>query len=726
MALLPFASAPFSLAIGSAISSGTSGSVLYIDSSGTLAQDNSNFFWDATNHRLGIGTTGPVGGKLDVNGGMRVRGAWTNVGDGIAVTGIGAGTITSITGGVSYSALTLTAANFAFAIGATTYARLNATGTLDLETDGTSANYLRISQSGNLTTTFLGTNGSGTYSVVFTSNNTVGRALGIGCSSTPAFSTSSGGGFQWSSGTVGVNGNDTGIGRVSGGGGVQICSGAGFTALGFLTVGTSDAGTTTTPTGLIVGHRTSGTAAAGFGITQQFQLDSTTTVNQAAANIVASWATATHASRKGQMVLQVVDNSATREGLRLETDGTYALSAFGGQGGSNGIQATTAATFYAPAATYTAVQFRSSADGLQSANTWEGRRGSDGALLAYMDPLFTLVSSQGLYAGRPPTDAGYTRMVSNEIDYYFGTPGAQTRRMVFGYDSNQLRGIFYSDLGGVGVFFFDSGTLAAGALPNNSNRNNVEINPTSAPYTRLISYDALTNTTVRVGAIRHTSSGTPAAGFGSEFVWQLDSSTTVNQDAFSMISTWVVATHATRTARTVFNAYDTAARECLRMEASGSAPMLGFLGASAVAQQSGDVATALVNYGLLTSPTYGTHGRSTAQTAAVASVATTTVGAADGSFLISANILISTSTLHSFSCTCTYTDEGNTSRTLTLNFSQLTGAFVTTLTNALGASAYEGVPVHIRAKSGTAITLATTGTFTTVTYNVEGHITQIA
>jgi len=37
-----------------------------------------------------------------------------------------------------------------------------------------------------------------------------------------------------------------------------------------------------------------------------------------------------------------------------------------------------------------------------------------------------------------------------------------------------------------------------------------------------------------------------------------------------------------------------------------------------------------------------------------------------------------------------------------------------------------GVPIQIRANSGTTITIGTTGTFTTVTYNAEGSITQIA
>jgi len=49
-----------SVDIGSSIPSGTSGSILFVDSSTQLAQDNSNFFWDDSNNRLGIGTTAPA------------------------------------------------------------------------------------------------------------------------------------------------------------------------------------------------------------------------------------------------------------------------------------------------------------------------------------------------------------------------------------------------------------------------------------------------------------------------------------------------------------------------------------------------------------------------------------------------------------------------------------------------------------------------------------------
>jgi hypothetical protein len=118
-------------------------------------------------------------------------------------------------------------------------------------------------------------------------------------------------------------------------------------------------------------------------------------------------------------------------------------------------------------------------------------------------------------------------------------------------------------------------------------------------------------------------------------------------------------------------------------------------------------------------------GRVTGQTGAAAAFSTYTVGAADGSFIVSANINVTASTTNSFTCTCTYTDETNTSRTLTMNFSSVTGTFLTTITNALGVGAYEGVPLHIRAKASTAITFATVGTFTSVTYNAEGIIQQI-
>lgn len=117
--------------------------------------------------------------------------------------------------------------------------------------------------------------------------------------------------------------------------------------------------------------------------------------------------------------------------------------------------------------------------------------------------------------------------------------------------------------------------------------------------------------------------------------------------------------------------------------------------------------------------------RATAQTAANASVATQTVGASDASYFISANVLVTTSSAEAFTVTVAYTDEGNTARTQTMPFVLLAGTTVAAINFSNGAVPYEGVIIQIRAKASTTITVATTGTFTGATYNVEGTISKI-
>ena len=45
--------------IGDPVTGGLSGSVLFVDASGTLAQNNASFYWDTSNNRLGVGTASP-------------------------------------------------------------------------------------------------------------------------------------------------------------------------------------------------------------------------------------------------------------------------------------------------------------------------------------------------------------------------------------------------------------------------------------------------------------------------------------------------------------------------------------------------------------------------------------------------------------------------------------------------------------------------------------------
>jgi hypothetical protein len=62
--------------------------------------------------------------------------------------------------------------------------------------------------------------------------------------------------------------------------------------------------------------------------------------------------------------------------------------------------------------------------------------------------------------------------------------------------------------------------------------------------------------------------------------WQESSVQT--REIFGIVPTLPTATDASRKGRAVFNVWDTAAREAMRIEASGAAPMIGFLGAAAV------------------------------------------------------------------------------------------------------------------------------------------------
>ena len=64
----------------------TSGSVIFSGTSGTLNQDNANFFYDKLNHRLGIGTTTPSA-ALDVGGKFIVSTTNTYSGTGTGLTG---------------------------------------------------------------------------------------------------------------------------------------------------------------------------------------------------------------------------------------------------------------------------------------------------------------------------------------------------------------------------------------------------------------------------------------------------------------------------------------------------------------------------------------------------------------------------------------------------------------------------------------------------------------
>jgi hypothetical protein len=71
--------------------------------------------------------------------------------------------------------------------------------------------------------------------------------------------------------------------------------------------------------------------------------------------------------------------------------------------------------------------------------------------------------------------------------------------------------------------------------------------------------DAVTNAISNIQILNHTSSSTPAAGFGIGVLAQLKSSTTVNLDAGRLTWEWTTATHASRASKGKLSAFAIAA-----------------------------------------------------------------------------------------------------------------------------------------------------------------------
>lgn len=228
--------------------------------------------------------------------------------------------------------------------------------------------------------------------------------------------------------------------------------------------------------------------------------------------------------------------------------------------------------------------------------------------------------------------------------------------------------------------------------------------------------DAGTTTVLYPARLTRISSGTPAAGIGTGLEFETQTAAGNNEVGSTIESVTTDVTAASEDFDLVFKnmAAGAAAAEVARITSIGDFKLVG--------------KTTLYNN--ITTEGYGVPAiyksdRSTGQTSAK-TLAAYTVGGADGSFLVSANVLVTTSSAENFTVTCTYTDEGNTSRTLTLNFQTIAGVLGTAVNFANGAVPYEGLPVHIRAKASTTITIASTGTFTGATYNIEEMISQIA
>ncbi len=97
--------------------------------------------------------------------------------------------------------------------------------------------------------------------------------------------------------------------------------------------------------------------------------------------------------------------------------------------------------------------------------------------------------------------------------------------------------------------------------------------------------DATTNATVVALNLTHTTSGTALNNIGTGIAVFSETDGGTTRQIAAVNFTFPTVADATRKGRARFFVYDTAARTCLDMEASGTAAMIGFLGAGAVVRQ---------------------------------------------------------------------------------------------------------------------------------------------
>ncbi len=165
--------------------------------------------------------------------------------------------------------------------------------------------------------------------------------------------------------------------------------------------------------------------------------------------------------------------------------------------------------------------------------------------------------------------------------------------------------ITVDDAGHVGLVVTAAAGQSANALTvqNSSSQTLFGINGSGGTVDTI--YSTFTSDIFAAVTLSHLlSSGTAAAGMGTSVIFRCTTGTNQPRTQGSIATSWIDAATATNKGRITLNAYSgSVAREGIRVDASASAALLGFFATSAVAQQSGNILTALENYGLVTSPT---------------------------------------------------------------------------------------------------------------------------
>lgn len=313
----------------------------------------------------------------------------------------------------------------------------------------------------------------------------------------------------------------------------------------------------------------------------QLQGISSTSAAREMANIDAVWATSTDASRKARIVLSAWDTAA-REGLRIESDGAQALVGIGGMT-TAGARLTVTGGITSPGAGTNSECFglgssATSSDSLAIGNG-AAASGSFGELAIGFSASATGTSGGNAViaigplasaSGDKSASIGY-QTVSSQGGFAMGNQANATgvRAFAMGYSTSATH----------------NASICLGGFATSTATNQLTIGSATDPITKI----AFPGGAPVLSPASASTIGWIVRGLASQTatLMQLQgiSSTSTAREMADIDAVWATATDASRKARLVLSAWDTSGREGLRIEASGSAPMIGFFGGTANTKQ---------------------------------------------------------------------------------------------------------------------------------------------
>lgn len=186
----------------------------------------------------------------------------------------------------------------------------------------------------------------------------------------------------------------------------------------------------------------------------------------------------------------------------------------------------------------------------------------------------TITQGSALMAGSPVLTAGNTGTITTLYGLQVANQGAA-------YVTNAYGIYIYTQTGAVTSNY---AIYAAGGQSFHAGNFGIGLATTPATLLHVNGGTTTNNAILEVSRFEvRVTNGAGATGLGLSTAYFAESTGNFRQvGKFDYV--WVDATDATRKARGLLYAYDTAARECLRLEASGTAAMVSFLGASAIAR----------------------------------------------------------------------------------------------------------------------------------------------